>query len=168
MSRFVAIDFETASYSRDSACSIGIVVVSDGKITAKEQYFIRPPSKEFVFTHIHGLTWAHVKDAPRFNKLWPKISDFLKSIDFLAAHNASFDHGVLSACCENVGLTPPSLPFVCTVQLARSYWGIHPTKLPNVCDVLGIKLKHHEALSDAEACARIVLAAEKQGWRFRG
>lgn len=167
MSRFAAIDFETASYSRDSACSIGIVVVSNGEITAKERYFIRPPSREFVFTYIHGLTWADVKDAPRFKKLWPQLCGFLKGVDFLAAHNASFDRSVLRACCESVGLVPPSLPFVCTVALARSRWGIYPTILPNVCDELGIQLKHHEALSDAEACARIVLAAEKQGWEYR-
>jgi DNA polymerase-3 subunit epsilon len=166
MSTFAAIDFETASYSRDSACSIGIVVVSNGKITAKEQYFIRPPSPEFVFTYIHGLTWDHVKDAPRFKKLWPQVSGILKGVDFLAAHNASFDRSVLGACCETVGLTPPSLPFVCTMNLARSKWSIYPTKLPDVCRKLKISLQHHQALSDAEACARIVIAAEKEGWVF--
>jgi DNA polymerase-3 subunit epsilon len=31
--------------------------------------------------------------------------------------------------------------------------------LPNVCSYLGIPLDHHNAASDAEACARIVLAA---------
>lgn len=168
MSKFVAIDFETASYSRDSACAVGIVVVSNGKITAREQFLIRPPSPEFVFTYIHGLTWADVQNAPRFKSLWPRLSSLFKGVGFLAAHNASFDRGVLSACCETIGSTPPSVPFVCTVALARSQWGIYPTKLPNVCDELGIKLKHHEALSDAEACARIVLAAEKRGWQFRG
>jgi DNA polymerase-3 subunit epsilon len=168
MSKFVAIDFETANYSRNSACSIGIVVVSNGKITAKEHYFIRPPSPQFVFTYIHGLTWADVRDAPLFGELWPQLSSVLKGVDFLAAHNASFDRGVLSECCGTVGLNAPSLPFVCTVELARSRWGIYPTKLPNVCEELGIQLKHHDALSDAEACARIVLAAEKHGWQFRG
>jgi DNA polymerase III subunit epsilon len=168
MSRFAAIDFETASYSRNSACAVGIVVVSDGMITAREQYFIRPPSPEFVFTYIHGLTWADVKDAPQFRKLWPQLSGCLKGVDFLAAHNASFDRSVLSACCEAGGLTMPSLPFVCTMNLARSKWCIYPTKLPDVCRKLKISLQHHQALSDAEACARIVIAAEREGWRFRG
>jgi DNA polymerase III subunit epsilon len=48
---------------------------------------------------------------------------------------------------------------LCTVQLARKTWQLHPTKLPNVCDYLNIPLEHHQALSDAEACARIVIAA---------
>jgi DNA polymerase-3 subunit epsilon len=168
MSRFVAIDFETASYTRDSACSIGMVVVADGKIAHKEHYLICPPSPDFAFTHIHGLTWNDVKDAPGFDKLWPRLRGLLEGADFLAAHNASFDRGVLGACCNASGLLAPALPFVCTVQLARAQWGIFPTKLPNVCAELGIRLRHHDALSDAEACARIVLAAQKEGWRFGG
>jgi len=31
--------------------------------------------------------------------------------------------------------------------------------LPDVCRHLGLPLQHHNALSDAEACANIVLAA---------
>jgi DNA polymerase-3 subunit epsilon len=47
------------------------------------------------------------------------------------------------------------------VKLARQTWRLYPTKLPNVCNYLGIPLDHHNAASDAEACARIVLAARK-------
>ena len=46
------------------------------------------------------------------------------------------------------------------MKIARSTWGIYPTKLPNVCNYLDIKLNHHDALSDAEACAKIFIAAE--------
>ena len=53
------------------------------------------------------------------------------------------------------------LPFVCTMQLARQTWGVRPTRLPDVCRFLGIPLQHHDALSDAEAAARIVIAARK-------
>lgn len=45
------------------------------------------------------------------------------------------------------------------MKLARRTWGLRPAKLPDVCRHLGIGLRHHDALSDAEACARIVLAA---------
>ena len=55
-------------------------------------------------------------------------------------------------------------PFTCTIQLARSLWGIYPTRLPDVCRRLRIPLHHHEAGSNAEACARIVLTAEGEGW----
>jgi DNA polymerase-3 subunit epsilon len=43
--------------------------------------------------------------------------------------------------------------------MARAAFGIYPTRLDCVCQALGIPLVHHKAESDAEACARIVLAA---------
>ena len=65
-------------------------------------------------------------------------------------------------------ISPPKRPFVCTVELARAKWGIYPTTLPDVCRRLGISLRHHEPGPDAEACARIVLAAEAEGWNCPG
>ena len=98
--------------------------------------------------------------SPDFGKLGD-VERFLDGVEFFAAHNASFDKGVLHACRARHGIASPSLPFQCTVQIARRTWSIYPTKLPDVCRHLGIALNHHEALSDAMACARIVLAASK-------
>jgi len=166
MSNFVAIDFETAAYSRTSACAVGLVHVSNRRIIAEETLLIRPPRRQFNFTHIHGLTWDDVKNEPTFGELWPVIHKFLERGEFLAAHNASFDSGVLHRCCEQYGITAPDMPFLCTVQLARNIWDIYPTKLPNVCDSLDISLQHHDAGSDSRACAKIVIAAEKEGWEY--
>jgi len=163
MVRFVAIDFETADYGADSACAVGLVKVIGDKIVKKERFLIRPPRQSFVFTYIHGIDWMQVAHEPTFKELWPSIREMLSDVDFIAAHNARFDKGVLFSCCEVSGLVRPDHPFVCTVKLSRKVWGLRPTKLPNVCDHLGIQLKHHDPLSDAEACARIVVAAMKAG-----
>jgi DNA polymerase-3 subunit epsilon len=167
MSNFVAIDFETASYSRTSACAVGLVHVRGGEIVTEKTLLIRPPQRQFNFTHIHGLTWADVENAPTFAELWNTLGGFIAQGDFLVAHNAPFDRGVLQGCCKSNGLRVPSQPFVCTVQLARKQWGIFPTKLPDVCGHLDIPLNHHDAGSDSLACAKIVMAAEGEGWRFR-
>jgi DNA polymerase III subunit epsilon len=159
MSNFVAIDFETANRSRESACSIGIVRVENGLIVQKEHYLIRPHQPEFEFTYIHGIRWKDVAKEPTFGERWPEIEAVLKGTEFIAAHNASFDRGVLNACCDIYGIHRPTQDFLCTVQLARKTWKLHPTKLPNVCEYLGLELNHHHALSDAEACAQIVIAA---------
>ena len=159
----MAIDFETADYGQDSACAVGLVKVEGGRIARRLRRLIRPPRREFVFTYIHGIEWGYVAGEPVFSEVWRELSPLLEGAEFLAAHNASFDRGVLSACCQAAGLAVPAQPFLCTVQLARRTWGIRPTKLPDVCRHLGIKLNHHEALSDAEACARIVMAARKTG-----
>ncbi|MCC6201940.1 MAG: 3'-5' exonuclease [Gammaproteobacteria bacterium] len=165
MASFAAIDFETANQRADSACAVGVTVVRDGAIVARSAQLLRPPSREFVFTHIHGLTWNDVREAPTFADFWPELRRQLDGLAFLAAHNAPFDRGVLAACCATHHLTPLPQPFACTVQIARSIWNIRPTRLPDVCRHLGIALRHHDAGSDAHACASIVLAALAAGWK---
>ena len=158
---FVAIDFETANYAQDSACAVGLVKVVDGAIVDSVAHLIQPPTREFVFTYIHGLTWKHVARENHFGALWPKLRPWLEGVDFLAAHNAPFDSGVLRACCNRYAIIAPLPKFRCTVTMARRAWNLRPTKLPDVCRHLGIKLDHHDALSDAMACAKIVIAAER-------
>ncbi len=158
---FVAIDFETADRSLDSACAVALVKVKDWQIAERGYWLIRPPRKNFSFTYLHGISWKDVADQPSFQELWPNLLEFMETASFLAAHNAEFDQSVLYACCRLARIAPPALPFRCTVELARRVWKIYPTKLPLVCARLGIPLDHHDARSDAEACARIVIAASR-------
>lgn len=157
--RFLAIDFETATYDSDSACAIGLVRVEGDQIVSQEHYLIRPPSRNFTFSYVHGLTWKDVENSPLFSDLWPKIEWQFSGIDFIAAHNASFDRRVLNACCARYQIQAPTLPYTCTVQVARKTLNITPANLPSVCKTLNIPLNHHNAISDALACAKIVLAA---------
>jgi len=78
------------------------------------------------------------------------------------AHNASFDSSVLEACCEAARIRPPELGFHCTMRLSRQIWGIHPTRPPDVCRSLNLPLDHHDPLSDARACAYIVIKAIRE------
>ena len=158
---FVAIDFETANYYRDSACALGAVRAERGKIVDRFETLIKPPYKNFVFTYLHGISWSDVRHAPEFCELWPKIESFIKGSMFFVAHNAAFDRSVLNACCGNYGINVPDFEFQCTLRIARTTWNIYPTRLPDVCDYLGIPLDHHNALSDAEACAKIVIEASR-------
>jgi DNA polymerase-3 subunit epsilon len=156
---FVAIDFETADYGPDSACAVGPVRVEGLKMVCRESIRIRPPRPQVLFAHVHGITWDMVKDAQGFEDVWPSLTPLLDGASAMAAHNAPFDRRVLSACCATAGLIVPPLPFLCTAQLARRRWGLKPNDLPSVCRRLGIGLIHHDPGSDAEACARIVIAA---------
>lgn len=160
---FVAIDFETANSSRDSACAVALVRVESGAVVERRQWLIRPPPGEFCFTAIHGIAWSDVRSAPSFADVWPAAAKLAEGVEFFAAHNAPFDRSVLAACARRARIPVPATPFRCTVQLARQRLDIYPTTLPDVCRRLGIPLQHHNALSDAEACAQIVLAAGEGG-----
>jgi len=162
LSPFVAIDFETADRGLDSACALAMVRVEGLRVVACRSCLLRPPRQWFLFTYVHGITWEDVADVATFAEAWPDMAGLLDGAAFMAAHNASFDEGVLAACCRAGGLSPPDLPFTCTMQLARKTWGIYPTKLPDVCRHLGLSLQHHDPASDAKACAHIVIAARQQ------
>ncbi len=157
------VDFETADHGPDSACAIGLVRVSDDRIVTRRHYLVRPPRQSFFFSDTHGITWEKVCDQPTFAALWPEIHELVLGAEFLASHGASFDRRVLKSCCRAANIFPPQIPHVCTIMLARKTWGIRPTGLFEVCRHLELRLNHHEPLSDAEACAGVVLAARRRG-----
>jgi DNA polymerase-3 subunit epsilon len=165
VTNFTAIDFETATTSPTSACAVGLVRVQDGVVVARAHRLIRPPTREFEFTYLHGIAWRDVAAEPGFSVVWKDLRHLCDGVDFVAAHNASFDERVLRSCCATAGIAPPRARFECTVALARRAFRIYPTRLDVVASRLGIPLRHHDAMSDAEACAEIVLRAEAVGQR---
>lgn len=160
--KFAAIDFETADFGRDSACAVSVVIVENNIIHETYTSLVRPPRRSFQFTYIHGITWNDVRDQPTFGEIWPSLAEKLHGIDILAAHNASFDRSVLNACCEMIGESRVDTPFLCTVKLAKSIWELKPATLADVARHLQIPLKHHDAESDAQACANILIKAREQ------
>ena len=162
---FVSIDFETAKYSRESACSIGMVKFTGGKARDSFYSLIRPPSLYIRpdFTDIHGLTVDDVKDAPTFAELWDSgIKPFIGGLP-LAAHNAPFDMGVLQAVLEWYGKDIPELEYFCTCRMARRTWlGLKSYALTALAQHFGIVYNAHNALDDAMTCGKLIqLAAEK-------
>lgn len=166
--KIVAIDFETADTGADSACALGIVTIENGRIGPSAARLIKPPRRQFVFTYIHGITWNDVKAAPTFGEVWDDLEEHWRDADYLVAHNAPFDRKVLYTCCAKAGRPKPETPFLCTVRMARAHWQFKPANLAYVSEQLGITLKHHDALSDALACAAIAAQAVQEGYAIDG
>lgn len=160
---YVALDFETSGYAGHYACALGMARIEGDEIIDTWYSLIRPPSSRVYFTRVHGLTWRDLKDAPTFCELWPKIKDFFDGARFFIAHNARFDRGVLSACCQAFALPYPELEFLDTLKGARKNFGLRSNSLDNVCANLNIELNHHHAGSDALGCAMIFLKLTRMG-----
>ncbi|MDR0313643.1 MAG: 3'-5' exonuclease [Treponema sp.] len=167
---FVSIDFETAKYSRESACSVGLVKFIDGKATDTFYSLIRPPILYIRpdFTEIHGLTVDDVKDAPTFSSLWdsaikPFTNDLKGRSLPLAAHNASFDMSVIWAVLEWYELEIPRLQYFCTQSLSRRTWpGLESYALTALAEKFGIEYNAHNALDDAMTCGKLVQMSATQ------
>ena len=155
--RYVALDFETSGYAAHSACAVGLCRIEDGVVTDSFYSLIRPPSSRVLFTHVHGLTWPMLKDAPTFTEVWPQLVAFMEGSHALLAHNAGFDRRVLHASCQALERVQPQLPFLCTLKGARRSLPLASRALDSVCGYFGIPLDHHHAGSDARACAEIYL-----------
>ena len=161
---YCAIDFETACNNPASACAVGAARIRDGEVTESFYSLIKPPEGMEIlpfFTSIHGISMEKVSNSPTFYELWPELKAFIGS-DILIAHNAPFDSRVLTAVSEFYDI-PDTVPtFECTLQLSRKRWPNLPNhQLNTICKYLGINLNHHEALSDAVACARVFVEASR-------
>lgn len=158
---FTSIDFETANSERNSACSVAVVVIENGRMTDGYDTLIKPPTDYFAPGNIdiHGITPDMVKDAPTFAQIWPKLRSYLEG-RIVIAHNAFFDMGVLRSCIWQYHLPKPHFFTACTVQISRKVWPELPNhKLNTMGDFFKIKFNHHTALDDAKVCAKIPLAA---------
>lgn len=159
---FVAIDFETATAQRDSACSLALVRVEGDRIVRAETSLLRPPQPSGELSHIHHISEAAQRAAPPLAEVWARLAPLLDGVELLVAHNAPFDRSVLRASWAAAGLTPPGLPWACTVEMSKRCWpGLPGYKLNELASLWGIPLRHHEALSDARACAELVIRARR-------
>ena len=146
---FTAIDFETANNSRSSICQVGLVRVMGGKVVDQISVLVRPPGNEYNYYNIavHGITPDKTASALPFDKVWPALEHYIDGQN-LVAHNIGFDKSCLEQCLQHYGIPVPTFKTHCTYKLYRK-------KLSLLCQHYGIALNHHDALSDAMACAQL-------------
>lgn len=157
---FIAMDYETATGQRASACSVAIVVVRDDKVVDSLYSLINP---EVPFSRynqqVHHISAEMVADAPTWPELWPHIAPFFTADQLVVAHNAGFDVSVVRKSLERYRIDPVKFQYIDTVATSRAFYpGWENYKLNTVSDRLGIPLEHHHnALADSYACAQILL-----------
>ena len=163
---FTAIDFETANAHRSSACAIGLARVEDGKLIETRHFLIKPVPNYFnaINISIHGICAETVAEAYNFEELWQELRPLVEN-QVVVAHNAAFDISVLRYSLDAYGLLYPELEYACSLVLARKLLpGQARYNLAALSAHFDIALQHHQAESDAAACAQIILKlAEKCG-----
>ena len=150
---FVSIDFETMTPELTSACSVGLVKVINSKITQKFYSLIKPipDGRCERNTFVHGLTDEMVMDAPTFKDIFPILREFIGDLP-LVCHNRATDMNIITRCMDYYNLTGlQTSNNVDTLELFGK-------NLKACCEDNGIILdNHHDALADAEACAKLYL-----------
>jgi len=155
---FIAIDFETANSNRSSICSVGIAIVENGKLLSTEHIFVKPTPNYYdsFNTRLHGISDKDTKNEKAFNQQWKDLKNYFHNKTIIA-HNASFDCGVLRFTLDDAKLAYPDVDYHCTLMLAKETLRLASHTLADVSNHFKIKLKHHNAESDAQAAALIAL-----------
>ncbi len=160
MRDFAAIDFETANGQRSSVCSVGVVIVRDGRVADKLYRLIRPVPNYYSWftTKVHGMTYNDTACEPLFPEVWAEIAPLVAGLP-LVAHNSPFDEGCLRAVHAHYSMDYPDYAFYCTCRASRRrHPGLENHQLHTVAAYCGYNLEnHHHALADAEACAEIAI-----------
>ena len=157
---FAAIDFETANEYPSSICSVGIVVVRNGKIVDRFYSLVQPEPNYYYrgHTEIHGLSNEDTDSEKVFPYVWESIESLIQGLP-LVAHNKGFDESCLKAAFKTYRMDYPDYVFYCTLTASRRQLKHLPNhQLHTVAEDCGYTLtNHHHALADAEACAEIAL-----------
>ncbi len=149
---FTAIDFETAQGPHWSICQVGLLRIQNNKVTDAISILIQPPKNDYQSRNIsiHGITPKDTANSPTFAEAWGKIKPFIENQHVVAHNGFGFDFHVLSTTLEYYGLPVPEYEKHCTYR-------IYKDNLASLCNTYKIPLNHHDALSDAKACAELFL-----------
>ncbi|MVZ65781.1 DNA polymerase III subunit epsilon [Sphingobacterium sp. DK4209] len=162
---FTSIDFELATAKYSSVCAVGIVNVVNGIITNEFYSLVRPPENKYMWqtSRVHGIKSKHTEDAPSFIELFPQIDHLLKG-QVMVAHDELLDRSVLKETMKFYDLSYQQLQlpqtWECTSKIYRAL-GFERTKLSICCEIMGVSLQHHDALSDARATAELYLKIDQ-------
>ena len=167
---FIAFDVETPNAANDRMSAIGATLIYNGEIVDRFYTLVNPETYFSPFnSELTGIYSEDVKDAPKFPKVWEMIENAM-SRGVLVAHNAPFDMSVLAKCLKAYGIKwKEKVPYICTCTLSKRLFKELPNhRLNTMCDCLNIELEHHNAGSDADACARLLLCCMDKGAELEG
>lgn len=169
LDRCICFDVETPNSRNHRMSAIGIAVVQDGEIIRDFYTLVNPETSFDAFNiQLTGIDPDKVRSKPTFPVLWELIAPWMDS-GVLVAHNAAFDMSVLAKCLRDYDIPfKPRVSYACTCQMGRRLLpGMPNHRLNTLCDALGFELDHHNALSDARACAMLLLHYQKMGATLR-
>jgi DNA polymerase III subunit epsilon len=164
--REIVLDTETTGlYARngDKLIEIGCVELVNRIKTGRTFHrFINPlRTISIEATRVHGITDAHVKDKPSFDKIAYEFLEFISDDSKLIIHNARFDmefiNTELSLC--NLPIIP-EVRVTDTLNMVRKKFPGSPASLDALCKRFKISLEtrdKHGALIDAELLTQVYL-----------
>ena len=163
--KFVCLDVEMPNGNGNRVSAVGVSVFENGALTKQLYSLINPETwfQPYVIELI-GITPDMVKTAPTFPEFWPTLREVMQGA-LIVAHGAGNDLKALSGCLRHYRIAHPAeVQYLCTVDACIACYPELPAySLDRLCERFDIALQHHHALSDSEACGRLLLQCLADG-----
>lgn len=159
--QFVTIDVETANADMSSICQIGLAKYKDGILVDEWTTLVNPEDYfDFININIHRINESDVVGAPRFPEVYQDLSNFLSN--GVCVSHTHFDRVSIERAIAKYSLSPIEAKWLDSARVARRTWqecAWSGFGLSKVCEIIGHKFKHHDALEDAKASGQVLIAA---------
>ena len=163
--KLCGLDFETANFCNGSICAVGAALIENGVTIERLEHLIKPHKSVDYMSNfcrdVHGIAYEDLRECPEFPEIWQRVRQLLVSADSVVIHNAPFDlrhlHNVLGI----YNLPSVSFRYLCSLKLCRHHLPeLSGHGLADMAEHFGITFQHHDALEDAETCAKIASQLE--------
>lgn len=164
LDKLTVFDVETPSCHHDRICEIGVVRIEAGEVVFRQSFLVDPECDfSDINIKIHGIRPETVRGKPTFPQIWAHLKPYFCD-GIVVAHNANFDLTVLYKTLAAYGLGLQPIRHIDTCSMVFDFYPHAPSSRLNcVCEMLNIHLEHHDAGSDAEAAAEVLLDMLKKG-----
>lgn len=166
VNRFVVVDVETANADYASICQIGVAIFENWSLVDTWETLVNPQC-DFSSGNIgiHGITEAHVVDAPKFKDVYAYIDQRMRGQ--LVISHSLFDRNAFDQAFRLHGLDWFECHWMDSTRVVRRTWPELSKRgygLSNLKKKFGLEFQHHDALEDAIAAGTVLtLAAKKRG-----
>jgi DNA polymerase-3 subunit alpha (Gram-positive type) len=156
---YTVVDIETTGLAKDyhKITEIAAIKVKNNQIKDKFEELVNPRTRIPSFiTNLTGISNEMVENKPDIKVILPQFLEFLED-DVMIAHNATFDHGFLSANAKYHLQKDFLNDKLCTRKLAFRLLNDLPSrKLACLCNHFHIENeKAHRAMSDVKATYQV-------------
>lgn len=159
---FVVIDVEGSNSAR-AICQIGIAKYENGILVDAWGSLINPED-----TFEHGCISKHkiypeaVINSPKFPEVVSTLSYYTKGL--ITVSHGSYDSDAIRKACNRYAIPPLDITWLDSTVAARRIWPEVSSKgygLADLCEKIGYKFNHHDALEDAKAAGAVLVALLK-------
>jgi len=167
MTKFLAVDVETANADYSSICQVGLAEFENGKLAETWVSYVDPKSVfDPMNTSIHGISNQQVSGAPDFSEVFLELQK--RMTNAVVVHHGHFDFTAFRRCYDRYSLKPINCAWIDNTNVVRRTWAEFSQSgygLANLVKHFALPLDHHDALSDAVAAGRIFQNAVESSGR---